>query len=583
MKSLLRSAGDLCPLGVLAIFLILVPFLAASAPALAEVRVFLPLNQTYTTERSIALMGMVLEENWLRERDYVNVSVNGDELELDLRDGYFFAEEVYLDDGINRIKVEEGLVMVFAGDDEKPAPRYRSQYGHTTIDDSCDECHEPELDEADNIVGVTLLEPPDTLCNWCHRMLVSEGKSKALPVVHEPVVKGECGSCHDPHAGQRPAMLKAEPKEICRGCHQKVYEGMETMPYVHGPMNLGTCDLCHVTHAGSNAFLLKENEREVCLECHGGMGVFSRRKEGVDLHPGIDDGRCHECHSGHFSTSPKMMRKIVNNLCVECHPEKSHNFHEAKGFSIYICGRCHDVHQPDFRHLIVDESRDLCDQCHQVLGEGRKAHEVVQEESCFACHGFHLDPMLGTQMEICFQCHDQDGTFVENHPVGITPEVLCTGCHSPHSSLGEKLIYRNRHKPFAEGDCRSCHEWLDKQEAGAGGEIDLEALCFQCHPDKKIPEEKPAGLIVHKPFSRSGCLSCHLTHSSDHDYLLNADTLEVCGQCHSFVKKLRMLVPASIHPDVQKGRCGEGHNSHLNNRPMLLPMDTLLQPSIVWV
>ncbi len=88
-----------------------------------------------------------------------------------------------------------------------------------------------------------------------------------------------------------------------------------------------------------------------------------------------------------------MMKKIVNNLCVDCHPEKTSNFHEEKGFSIYVCGRCHDIHKPDAAHLINNQSKDLCLQCHENLGRGEFVHKPLAEKNCFECHQFHQKSM----------------------------------------------------------------------------------------------------------------------------------------------------------------------------------------------
>ncbi len=528
-----------------------------------------PPTGAFVTSRTLPIMGLVRDEAFMNNRDYVEVMVNGqDRYEYKIRDGYFFSGEVFLEKGANVITVEKQNLSVFFGDGDSPPGGYAKMYGHLGIEDTCDECHTADEQKPGSVV-LNLQESPETLCNWCH--LRTGNRKQAKPVsVHQPVQDGQCLACHLPHAGRRPAILKAERRDICRPCHAAVYEDLKTKSHVHGPLNVGDCMMCHNVHSAPEKFLLSVPEKDLCYKCHGGADLRTGKGPELGRHPGIDDGRCHDCHTGHASNNPKMMKKIVNNLCVECHPEKSHNFHEEKGFSIYICGRCHDIHNPDAPHLVINESRKLCDTCHLKLFQDKVVHKVAAEKTCFECHGFHQRPLEKSQAETCHRCHPEDEVFNRKHPVKMSPSVKCSGCHSPHAGSTADLTYAFRHKPFADKKCGECHQTLDERRGAAGGDGGENDICYKCHPGKKIPNPLPVGLVVHKPMIKGSCRSCHLTHNSNYPSLLVSTTLDLCGNCHSFVKKIKSQAAGSIHPPYKEGRCGQCHDVHLGMNAKLL-------------
>jgi predicted CXXCH cytochrome family protein len=532
-----------------------------------EVVIHLPVDRSYTTERTIVVMGSF---TGLEDKELEAVVNGKDRYRLKTKDDYYFIGEVDLEDGPNVIQVEKEKVSVLAGDQKKPPAGYFIPSGHVSPDDTCDQCHKAEFDDQGNFAKLQLLEPTEALCTWCHFKVVKPPKGVAGSSLHDPIREGKCPDCHQAHWSAKPALLKTDRKDLCQPCHQKLYEDIKGKAHIHGPLNVGGCELCHREHWSAHPFLLNAPGKELCDRCHGDVAKESQSK-GILVHPGVDSGTCHNCHTSHASAYPKMMKRNVNTLCMECHPEKAHNFHEEKGFSIYICGRCHDIHKPDADHLLLNSSRDLCIQCHQKAVEGGTVHVPVAKESCFACHNFHERSFAREQSTVCFRCHDRDQRFESIHPVTLEPSTRCTICHAPHRSSDPHLTYPIRHKPFAEGKCPDCHG--DLVAAGAGWKSDTavqQELCFKCHPGKRIPQGKVEGLIVHKPFARETCLSCHLVHNSEHPSLLTTETLELCGQCHSFVKRIKSLIPTSAHKSFQEGRCGECHDTHLGTAAKLL-------------
>ncbi len=544
-----------------AIFLTLLP-----SAAMAEVRIISPPNLAYTTDRTITVMGLLSKS----KDTAVTVKAAGRSYSFPVKDGYYFAGEVDLDDGANTISTgDKSAVMIFAGDDRKKAAAgYAFMSGHFTSEDTCDSCHEAkETGKPDDPVAVVLQEETDTLCNWCHFGITRPKKQPPGWSLHKAAEEGKCLACHDPHVSVKKALLKDEPKKLCEQCHQKLLEDIKTKPYVHGPINVATCDLCHGTHSSSEPFLLTRTELEICALCHEKSSFLPKNPAVTGKHPGVADGGCHKCHDAHASSSGRMMKKIVNNLCVDCHPDKTSNFHEEKGFSIYVCGRCHDIHKPDAAHLIHNQSKDLCIQCHENLGRGEFIHKPLAEKNCFECHQFHQKSMARTQAEVCFRCHTKTEAYVAAHPIRMD-DARCTTCHAPHRASTKNLTYPVMHRPFAEKKCAACHDKLGEDlaalEAGAG-----DKLCFDCHPSYRIPES-PVGVKIHKPFAKASCGSCHLLHNSDFPYLLSSDPIDLCGNCHSFVKKVKTFAPTSAHIAFKTGKCGDCHDTHIGRHEKLL-------------
>jgi predicted CXXCH cytochrome family protein len=533
--------------------------------AAAEVRIISPPPRAYTAERTITVMGLVTKT----KDTSVAVKAGSRSYTFEVKDGYFFAGEVDLDDGLNTIQAgDKAAVSIFAGDDpKKAAAGYAFMTGHFSREDTCDSCHKAEEreDPADP-VAVVLQEDTGTLCNWCHFGITRPKKQPAGWSLHKPTEEGKCLSCHDPHVLAGKALLKNEPKKLCEQCHQKLLEDIKTKPYVHGPINVATCDLCHGTHSSSEPFLLTKPELELCTLCHEKSSFMPKNAAVTGKHPGVEDGRCHQCHAAHASSTGRMMKKIVNNLCVECHPEKTSNFHEEKGFSIYVCGRCHDIHNPDAAHLINNDSKDLCLQCHENLGRGEFVHKPLAEKNCFECHQFHQKSMAKNQAEVCFRCHTRDERYDAAHPIKMD-DARCTTCHAPHRSATKNLTYPVMHRPFAEKKCAACHDKLGGDQAGEEGAGDK--LCFDCHPSFRVPEST-AGIRIHKPFAKASCGSCHLVHNSDHPYLLTTDPIDLCGNCHSFVKKTKTFAPTSVHTAYKTGKCGDCHDTHIGRNEKLL-------------
>jgi len=155
------------------------------------------------------------------------------------------------------------------------AKMIRSEGQHPAFS-SCDSCHSgmatggrPAL--KDSIAGA---------CMGCHPQLEDASKDK---VVHGAISMGACTNCHNPHFSPRKAFQRALPQEFCRGCHDIPDRGhpfgkhrsfklaSEAKGRAPGGSSVPAsfdCVSCHRPHSGALPKLLRAPKKELCLDCH---------------------------------------------------------------------------------------------------------------------------------------------------------------------------------------------------------------------------------------------------------------------------------------------------------------------------
>lgn len=98
-----------------------------------------------------------------------------------------------------------------------------------------------------------------------------------------------------------------------------------------------------------------------------------------------------------------------------------------------------------------------------------------------------------------------------------------------------------------------------KLKPGARGKV-----CLQCHDTFAAILDKS---FVHTPVAKRDCTGCHSPHASDHAKLLDAESSEMCEQCH------RDLIPQevkSVHQVVADRQCTSCHDPHAADNKMNL-------------
>ena len=113
-------------------------------------------------------------------------------------------------------------------------------------------------------------------CTGCHTSF--RQAAARSPRVHPLTRDGRCTVCHDPHGSELDGRLRQDVHALCTSCHQKRYEdGHPVLQHpvrsVEDPLAAGrelSCISCHDPHAGSEPGLLKVVDGKVrrCAECH---------------------------------------------------------------------------------------------------------------------------------------------------------------------------------------------------------------------------------------------------------------------------------------------------------------------------
>jgi predicted CXXCH cytochrome family protein len=220
---------------------------------------------------------------------------------------------------------------------------------HSPAIDSCVSCHNPHTSD---ISRRLLQADTKTLCTECHikKSVPMEKYVATVSHKHKPVEEdGRCAQCHTPHASPFDFHLRAEPMDVCLGCHNKevtAYDGkvltniaqlLKDNPDHHGPIREKDCAGCHDPH-GSDYFRIlraaypKEFYTEefsvenfdLCFSCHDSALVEEKEtttltnfRDGkrnlhyLHVHRERKGRTCRACHETHASTHPKHIRDAV--------------------------------------------------------------------------------------------------------------------------------------------------------------------------------------------------------------------------------------------------------------------------------
>lgn len=213
---------------------------------------------------------------------------------------------------------------------ETPGPSVKAMKA-SEINNTCLGCHEKNKQEAwrsgmhdrRNLACTTchsihsfksnraqLKTATDTeTCFGCHK----SQRAMAQRTSHHPVREGKmgCTSCHNPHDGSRPKMLKAEStNELCYGCHA---EKRGPFLFEHAPVR-EDCVTCHQPHGSSHKRMLVQKLPNLCWNCHlTGSGHFG---SGDNLSTELG---ARVAPAGAPSGYPTVNSRFVEKNCKNCH------------------------------------------------------------------------------------------------------------------------------------------------------------------------------------------------------------------------------------------------------------------------
>lgn len=197
------------------------------------------------------------------------------------------------------------------------SPGLLGSHGHQDfLKGECASCHEPPTAS-----GMPLKRPERDLCLSCH---TKEAAWTERPNQH--IIEGHgCTRCHNPHAASSEARLNSREGVLCFGCHadterrmnaaERTYQGLCT------PILKRQCGECHDAHASSFPLYLKTGTDHVCQRCHKRQHRISHPlgADAID-HRNRQPMQCISCHKMHGSTEQFMLYLDGKRaLCIECH------------------------------------------------------------------------------------------------------------------------------------------------------------------------------------------------------------------------------------------------------------------------
>jgi predicted CXXCH cytochrome family protein len=329
------------------------------------------------------------------------------------------------------------------------------------------------------------------LCTGCHTSVRQE---LSKTVVHEPVRKGECVSCHKPHSANNPKGLVKTGSDLCFTCHQELKK-LQKATSVHPPFAGGDCTTCHSPHAADKPNLLVDDAGSLCRTCHDPGDANLQRAHHSFPAQSLN---CVSCHNPHGSTQAHLIR--------------------SKPHAVFSgCARCHEATGPKPQALQASVP-DLCYRCHSTVRasvQQQGVHKALQQpKACVICHNPHSADESGLikggdERAVCLSCHkaikDQAQRSVSIHPLKAGGG-RCTICHSPHQSGNAHLLKA----------------------------ADVNAVCGKCH-EGHAQFGHPVGSNVIDPRTGAGltCLSCHDPHGTQQRMTLRLDPQRaLCVECH---------------------------------------------------
>lgn len=482
------------------------------------------------------------------------------------------------------------------------------------VNKKCTTCHQPH-----NSPNEALLKAPgNKSCYVCHESMTFERK-----FVHQPVGEG-CRTCHEPHSSGHVTLLKQGPDDTCKACHDitaatfadghfsyRITSGCITChtPHsatsrvllksvVHEPVRKGECDACHKVD-GKGTMTLRNTADKLCLECH------EITASAMTVHEPYVQGQCTVCHDAHASNFEKLLKKAPEKICLNCHLTDA-------GLKKGVAENKTDADMGD-RTVNSNESGTAKETlASEITVKPMSEHRPAKDGKCLACHSGHTSTQKALLNEdpkkICFECH-QEGRYKApdgSHPVAS--ENSCQTCHLPHRSTIRSLLKGDKesylcftchkkessergkfslHKPFARGECGSCHS-LHRAEANGLLKASYTdgKLCLSCHAQVMETSES---FVRHEPMQKAKCGECHLPHAADYDYIIKMQQDQLCFTCHQKTKTAFMNKKIK-HQPARDGQCTSCHVAHgsqyknilKKNQPMLC-LNCHLEVSEFWL
>ena len=228
---------------------------------------------------------------------------------------------------------------------------------------------------------------------------------------------------------------------------------------------------------------------------------------------------CKTCHADvwakffknpHYRSVASGKEAPENTGCEGCHgPGAAHV--EAHGGKATIVA---------FSQLEPKQILDNCLRCHaETLSRAniRRSPHTENDVVCTSCHSIHSSPtpkflLANVQREMCYACHaDVRSQFSMPFKHRVNEGFMtCSDCHNPHGAFPPTWGNAARHA-------------MIKQVLGN------EEACLKCHEEKRGPF-----VYEHPPVRVEGCEICHFPHGSPNSRLLRRPVVfTMCLECHN--------------------------------------------------
>lgn len=223
--------------------------------------------------------------------------------------------------------------------EEQAAVIAGASHVHEPVSEGCLACHAAHGGEHEGLLS----ETPGPFCLTCHEEILADPETAHS--IHSVVQKDKwCSSCHVTHAGSHEKLLVDSESKVCFRCHNRAIEvrpdrtissiqkQLASARSIHDPIAKGKCTPCHQPHFSTHRTLLRENfpetlytrfsedAYEMCFSCHDRHNYTDKHATGTAfrdgntnlhfVHVNQEKGRvCIICHEPHGSAGVKLMRQ----------------------------------------------------------------------------------------------------------------------------------------------------------------------------------------------------------------------------------------------------------------------------------
>ncbi|MEK7330408.1 MAG: cytochrome c3 family protein, partial [Candidatus Eisenbacteria bacterium] len=226
-------------------------------------------------------------------------------------------------------------------------------------------------------------------CYDCHPQ--AKGEFQKKKVVHAPVAKNDCASCHQSHGFSQRLVLTKAPPELCFDCHGDLKKA-PVPAHAHEAFAKGQCLGCHDPHASDQARLVRDGgPAATCFDCHA---TAKAEAQAAVVHAPFKQGDCAGCHAAHGGAVAGLLKAEPAALCATCHaPAAMTAKHASVVRGDLACLDCHAAHASGEKKLLragahPPVAEGQCESCHEMSGGQPTAKLVAAVPGlCATCHG----------------------------------------------------------------------------------------------------------------------------------------------------------------------------------------------------